>query len=116
LSAAYIKLLKARTNCNIVGFYILGNREFSDQLGYFMDKNFQYPHKDYYDKIDAMKVGIDSAKHQAQLAQQAKQASMNTLTDIGKHKAELEMQKRQAALQHIQQFKRDEKPPKEPKA
>ena len=67
-------------------------------------------------EIDAMKVGIDSAKHQAQLAQQAKQASMNTLTDIGKHKAELEMQKRQAALQHIQQFKRDEKPPKEPKA
>ena len=67
-------------------------------------------------EIDAMKVGIDSAKHQAQLAQQAKQASINTLTDIGKHKAELEMQKRQAALQHIQQFKRDEKPPKEPKA
>ena len=67
-------------------------------------------------ELDAMKVGIDSAKHQAQLAQQAKQASMNTLTDIGKHKAELEMQKRQAALQHIQQFKRDEKPPKEPKA
>ena len=67
-------------------------------------------------EIDAMKVGIDSAKHQAQLAQQAKQASMNTLTDIGKHKAELEMQKRQTMLQHIQSFKRDEKPPKEPKA
>ena len=63
-----------------------------------------------------MKVGIDSAKHQAQLAQQAKQASINTLTDIGKHKAELDLQRRENMMQHLQQFKRDEKPPKEPKA
>ena len=67
-------------------------------------------------EIDAMKVGIDSAKHQAQLAQQAKQASINTLTDIGKHKAELDLQRRENMMQHLQQFKRDEKPPKEPKA
>ena len=67
-------------------------------------------------ELDAMKVGIDSAKHQAQLAQQAKQASINTLTDIGKHKAELDLQRRENMMQHLQQFKRDEKPPKEPKA
>jgi hypothetical protein len=28
LTSAYIKLLKARTNCNIVGFYVLSGREF----------------------------------------------------------------------------------------
>ena len=28
-TAAYIKLLKARTNCNILGFYVLSGREFS---------------------------------------------------------------------------------------
>ena len=59
-------------------------------------------------EIDAMKVGIDSAKHQAQLAQQAKQTSMSTLTDIAKHKKENDMQTKQAMLQHIQSFKRNE--------
>ena len=78
-------------------------------------------------QLNAYKVGIDSAKHKAQIDSQEKQASLNTLVDIAKHKqqaassekqtaAQVEMQKRQAALQHIQQFKRDEKPPKEPKA
>ena len=28
-TAAYIKLLKSRTNCNILGFYVLSGREFS---------------------------------------------------------------------------------------
>jgi hypothetical protein len=28
LTASYIKLLKARTGCNVVGFYILSGREF----------------------------------------------------------------------------------------
>lgn len=31
LTAAYIELLKVRTNCNIVGFYILSSREFGQQ-------------------------------------------------------------------------------------
>jgi len=34
---------------------------------------------------------------------------------MAKHKASLEMQKRQAMLDHIQQFKRDETPPEQPK-
>ena len=78
-------------------------------------------------QLNAYKVGIDSAKHKAQIDSQEKQASLNTLVDIAKHKqqaassekqtaAKVEMQKRQTMLQHIQSFKRDEKPPKEPKA
>jgi len=78
-------------------------------------------------QLDTYKAGIDMAKHKAQIETQEKQASLNTLVDIAKHKqqttsaerqtaAQLDLQKRQAALQHIQQFKRDEKPPKEPKA
>jgi len=35
LTAAYVKLLKARTNCNIVGFYILRTREFGAVSRYF---------------------------------------------------------------------------------
>jgi hypothetical protein len=32
LTAAYIKLLKARTNCNVVGFYILSGRDFNHEI------------------------------------------------------------------------------------
>jgi hypothetical protein len=32
LTAAYIKLLKARTNCNVVGFYILSSRDFNHEI------------------------------------------------------------------------------------
>ena len=37
LTTAFIKLLKARTKSNIIGFYILSNREFSGQITHFMD-------------------------------------------------------------------------------
>jgi len=64
LTAAYIKLLKARTNCNIVGFYILGNREFSGQIGHFMEKGFNYQQKGFYDKIESMKSEFRKKKYQ----------------------------------------------------
>ena len=32
LTAAYIKLLKARTNCNVIGFYILSSRDFNHEI------------------------------------------------------------------------------------
>jgi hypothetical protein len=63
-------------------------------------------------ELGAYKAGIDMAKHQAQMVNQDKQASLSTLKDLGKQKAELDFKKRQAALQHLQQFKRDETPPK----
>jgi hypothetical protein len=47
LTAAYIKMLKARTNCNIVGFYVLAGRELGRELYHF------YPNAGYnmLDKI-----------------------------------------------------------------
>ena len=43
LTAGYIKLLKARTNCNIVGFYILNGRNFRNEARDFfpMTANFE---------------------------------------------------------------------------
>lgn len=38
LTSAYIKLLKARTNCNIVGFYVLSGREFGREAYNFFPK------------------------------------------------------------------------------
>jgi hypothetical protein len=35
LTAVYIKMLKARTNCNIVGFYVLAGRELSRELYHY---------------------------------------------------------------------------------
>lgn len=35
LTSAYIKLLKSRTQCNIVGFYVLSGREFNHKLHVF---------------------------------------------------------------------------------
>lgn len=35
LTSAYIKLLKARTNANVIGFYILSGREFGNHIGDF---------------------------------------------------------------------------------
>ena len=65
-------------------------------------------------RLNAMKIGaqIQSDKHRT--ASQEKQAGVKTGVEIAKHKADLELQKRQAMLDHIQQFKRDETPPKEP--
>ena len=37
LTAAYIKLLKARTNAHVVGFYVLSGRDFGYQLHHFSD-------------------------------------------------------------------------------
>jgi hypothetical protein len=37
---AYIKLLKARTNCNIIGFYVLSGRELGRVLYHFYPNNF----------------------------------------------------------------------------
>jgi hypothetical protein len=40
LTASYIKLLKARTNCNIVGFYVLAGRELGRELHHFYPNNY----------------------------------------------------------------------------
>ena len=47
LTAQYIKMLKARTECNIVGFYVLSGRELGRELHWF------YPNLSYnlHDKI-----------------------------------------------------------------
>jgi hypothetical protein len=39
LTASYIKMLKVRTNCNIVGFYVLAGRELGRELHYFYPNN-----------------------------------------------------------------------------
>ena len=48
LTASYIKMLKARTNCNIVGFYVLAGRELGRELHYFYPNNHML-----HDKIKA---------------------------------------------------------------
>jgi hypothetical protein len=48
LTASYIKMLKARTNCNIVGFYVLAGRELGRELHYFYPNNYML-----HDKIKA---------------------------------------------------------------
>ena len=63
-------------------------------------------------QLGAMKAGIQIQGDKHKMAAQEKLAGLQTGVDIAKHKQELDMQKRQAALQHIQQFKRDETPPK----
>jgi len=66
-------------------------------------------------KLNAMKVGVDVRAKNHQQASQERQAGAQLGIDMAKHKASLEMQKRQAMLDHIQQFKRDETPPEQPK-
>jgi len=39
LTSAYIKMLKLRTNCNIVGFYVLSGRELGRELHHFLPKS-----------------------------------------------------------------------------
>jgi len=65
-------------------------------------------------KLNSMKVGADIRAKQHQVASQEQQAGLKTGLDIAKHKAEMDLQKRQAMLDHIQQFKRDEKPKENP--
>jgi hypothetical protein len=48
LTASYIKMLKARTNCNIVGFYVLAGRELGRELHFFYPNNYMM-----HDKIEA---------------------------------------------------------------
>ena len=48
LTASYIKMLKLRTNCNIVGFYVLAGRELGRELHYFYPNNYML-----HDKIKA---------------------------------------------------------------
>jgi len=62
--------------------------------------------------IDAMKIGVQVQGDKHRTASQENLAGVQTGVDIAKHRQELDLQKRQAALQHIQQFKRDETPPK----
>ena len=62
--------------------------------------------------LDAMKIGAQVQGDKHRTASQEKLAGLQTGIDIAKHQTETDMQKRQAALQHIQQFKRDETPPK----
>ena len=44
LTAGFIQLLKERTNCNIVGFYVLSGRELGRELHYFYPKMKTYEH------------------------------------------------------------------------
>lgn len=46
-TAAYVKLLKARTNCNVLGFYVISGREFGRKIYDF------YPRTANYDTIKA---------------------------------------------------------------
>ena len=46
-TGAYVKLLKARTNCNVLGFYVISGREFSRKIYEF------YPRTANYDTIKA---------------------------------------------------------------
>ena len=48
LTSTYIKMLKARTNCNIVGFYVLAGRELGRELHFFYPNNYML-----HDKIKA---------------------------------------------------------------
>jgi hypothetical protein len=48
LTASYIRMLKARTNCNIVGFYVLAGRELGRELHFFYPNNYMI-----HDKIKA---------------------------------------------------------------
>jgi hypothetical protein len=48
LTASYIKMLKVRTNCNIVGFYVLAGRELGRELHHFYPNNYMV-----HDKIKA---------------------------------------------------------------
>jgi hypothetical protein len=45
LTSHYIKLLKARTNCNIIGFYVLSGREFNRKIYHY------YPHGANFSQI-----------------------------------------------------------------
>ena len=65
-------------------------------------------------RLNAMKIGAQIQGDKRRTSSQEKQAGVKTGVEIAKHKADLELQKRQAMLDHIQQFKRDETPPKEP--
>lgn len=42
LTSDYIKMLKKRTNCNIVGFYVLGGREFGREVHEFFPRTADY--------------------------------------------------------------------------
>jgi hypothetical protein len=46
-TGAYVKLLKARTNCNVLGFYVISGREFGRKIYDF------YPRTANYDTIKA---------------------------------------------------------------
>jgi hypothetical protein len=46
-TGAYVKLLKARTNCNVLGFYVISGREFGRKIYEF------YPRTANYDTIKA---------------------------------------------------------------
>jgi hypothetical protein len=45
ITSVYIKMLKARTNCNIVGFYVLAGRELGRELHYFYPNNYMLQDK-----------------------------------------------------------------------
>jgi hypothetical protein len=41
-TAAYVKLLKSRTNCNVLGFYVLSGREFNRKMYDFFPKTSNF--------------------------------------------------------------------------
>jgi hypothetical protein len=57
LTSSYIQLLKLRTNCNIVGFYVLSGRELTRELYNFYPKVVdQKPYKDEFRKNKSLVV------------------------------------------------------------
>ena len=65
-------------------------------------------------QLAAMKVGVQVQSEKLRNSSQEKLAGLQTGVDIAKHHNEMDLQKRQSMLDHIQQFKRDEKPKENP--
>jgi len=60
ITAGFIKLLKARTHCNIVGFYIMEGRNFGGSINNFWP---ELRRNEDYDKIEKLKKEFRSDKY-----------------------------------------------------
>ena len=67
LTAAFIKLLKARTKCNIVGFYVLGSREFSSQASSILSTRNQTWSQDRETLVEVEKMKQSFRKNKYQI-------------------------------------------------
>ena len=59
-TSGFINLLKARTNCNVVGFYIMQGRDFAHQMHNFWPEIY---HSKQYDVMENMKKDFRSNKY-----------------------------------------------------